>query len=1229
MNEENKKGIVLNRMYTGSYLSTNLGHEVINMFQADNGNHYLYLNATGDFSADYANKIGSMLLIKYAGQDEDGRPWAEVLGCATGLRDVYKRGEDGKTITQNEEYLVEVDEKQEIKDRIKDIKYGGVAINKVFEGADQQDVLISYQAANVKVPKQGKRIFLRFKAYGDSKQPVFFGTSDNIEVAPIVYEKEIDFYGSYLWKAKNEQGKEAYILSDSKVYVVNMDVKFASTSLKNYIEKDEKLTCLINDSDIWDDNSIEKLSNCTNVTKPEISIFNICQIENSENSISNALAFFMDKYRAQCCNFFKEYDIILNEKFKISREVDSKIEVKNKAAENYKSSKGRIDLLIEDDNNIIIIENKIKSDINGVKGDCDGKQLKRYHTYANWKKNEYGIEVIKQYLKEKLIHGAKCTVTLINENEILIEKPKGNDKILKFRNKTDEKVYENVEVYLDTLKEEFNKFDKKNVYLFILSPNYNKPHIEEYEKEGIGNEEWKQLTYRDIYEYLKDFNIEGDKNLTDFYNVIVRHTKDNLCDWLKENMRNTFIYRISELKDKTMPKYFTKSAFKVALECPRQLYYYNNEKYENQNNDDSFLQSLAEGGFQVGELAKIYCDVNEDIKSLDYNTSLEKTKELLKEDSVNIAEAAFCYNNCFVRVDILKKNGNNIELIEVKAKSWTSDDSFTSKSKKSDENKIASAIREYVYDVAFQKWVVVNALKELYPGQRFNVKAYLMMADKGKIASIDGMNQYFRIVKENGRTKIERSSDAVKLKEHEQVLTAFDVNELCDAIIKGETGEQEKLMGMKFESFVETMSDCYCNNKKAVTSLGTKCFKCPFDTSKGSELLSGYKECWKDMAKFKDEDFEKPLVKDLWGSYVNRDEFIKNGSYFLEGLKESNFKNTKITDGLNHVERKLLQVGLATNNEKMLEPFLSCINDGIYIDVDGLRDEMSKWKFPLHMIDFETTAVALPFYKGLRPYEQVAFQFSHHVIEKANGSYVVKHIGQYLNTQKGFFPNFGFARELKRQLEKDEGSVFRYSHHENSILRSIYEQLDKSNEKDKDELMCFIDSITHYKNDKKEVRGERDMIDLCEIVKKYFYHPSMKGSNSIKVVLPAVLNSSKLLKYKYSKPIYGKDIISQNYNAGNAKVWISYDENGVVENPYKHLEPVSAFLDLSEEEIRQYEDSLEESVSNGGAALAAYSKLQFSDDVESAALQEALLRYCELDTLAMVFIWEYFNEMIS
>ena len=139
-------------------------------------------------------------------------------------------------------------------------------------------------------------------------------------------------------------------------------------------------------------------------------------------------------------------------------------------------------------------------------------------------------------------------------------------------------------------------------------------------------------------------------------------------------------------------KLFTKSAFKTALTCPRQLYYYyDSQTYANQNNDDGFLQALAEGGFQVGELAKIYNGITDetDIKSLDYITSLEETKRLFERDDVCIAEAAFRYKNCFVRVDLLKKNGNTLELIEVKAKSWDKDSSFT---QKKNPNKISSDI---------------------------------------------------------------------------------------------------------------------------------------------------------------------------------------------------------------------------------------------------------------------------------------------------------------------------------------------------------------------------------------------------------------------------------------------------------------------------------------------------------------------------------------------------------
>ena len=50
-------------------------------------------------------------------------------------------------------------------------------------------------------------------------------------------------------------------------------------------------------------------------------------------------------------------------------------------------------------------------------------------------------------------------------------------------------------------------------------------------------------------------------------------------------------------------KMFTKSAFKQALTCPASMkYYHDSDEYANQNNSDDFLQALADGGNQAGDL---------------------------------------------------------------------------------------------------------------------------------------------------------------------------------------------------------------------------------------------------------------------------------------------------------------------------------------------------------------------------------------------------------------------------------------------------------------------------------------------------------------------------------------------------------------------------------------------------------------------------------------------------
>ena len=679
---------------------------------------------------------------------------------------------------------------------------------------------------------------------------------------------------------------------------------------------------------------------------------------------------------------------------------------------------------------------------------------------------------------------------------------------------------------------------------------------------------------------------------------------------------------------------FTKSAFKVALTCPTQLYYSRNPEYTNQSDTDEFLQALAEGGFQVGELAKVYYGIEgpADIKSLDYDESIRQTRALFESSAnVNIAESAFRYGRCFVRVDILQKVGSTINLIEVKAKSWNNlEDNFTDKR---DPSKVASGIQEYVYDAAFQKYVVTNALKQLYPDKNFTVHAFLMMADKTKVAPVDGINQCFRIAKDGGRTHIIRTPQAAALRDVEHILTPFDIDSLCNQIIAGHTTEQPAIMGMPFGQFVDKMSTIYCDNLRVDTPVGAACIKCPFynsgtDTAAGRD---GRHECFRKMAHFTDSDFQRPSVFDLNGSGIKRGNIIAGGTYFLDQVDESQIKVEPGPGCLSSTDRKWLHIGMATGNPGILARFAGNIHDGAYIDIDGLSQEMSGWTFPLHMIDFETTTVALPFYKGLRPYQDVAFQFSHHIIDlNPDGTYSIRHAGQFINTEKGHFPNFDFVRELKRQLEQDGGTIFRYAAHENSILRHISQQLQESREPDAPELMDFIAQITQYKERSKTISGPRNMVDMLELVKRYYYHPSMKGSNSIKAVLPAVLNSSRFLQQKYSHPIYGTEIPSLNIPATAPIAWINLMADGhTVENPYHLLPSVSTYIDVPDSELDREPDYDDMTICHGGAALTAYSKLQFSDTAQSEALSKALLRYCELDTMAMVFIWEYFNNMIS
>ena len=182
-------------------------------------------------------------------------------------------------------------------------------------------------------------------------------------------------------------------------------------------------------------------------------------------------------------------------------------------------------------------------------------------------------------------------------------------------------------------------------------------------------------------------------------------------------------------------RYLTKSRFKSALECPVKLFYTGKAEYPDKKKQDDFLAALAEGGFQVGELAKLYYPDGIEIEEKGYDLPLQKTQQLLQQDNVVIFEAAFRHENLFIRADIVVKKGNRIDLIEVKSKSFAGDETRMVGAK----GGLTAAWRPYLYDVAFQKYVVSLAM----PGCA--VKAHLMLADKEKMATVDGLNQKFFI----------------------------------------------------------------------------------------------------------------------------------------------------------------------------------------------------------------------------------------------------------------------------------------------------------------------------------------------------------------------------------------------------------------------------------------------------------------------------------------------------
>jgi hypothetical protein len=212
--------------------------------------------------------------------------------------------------------------------------------------------------------------------------------------------------------------------------------------------------------------------------------------------------------------------------------------------------------------------------------------------------------------------------------------------------------------------------------------------------------------------------------------------------------------------------------------------------------------------------------------------------------------------------------------------------------------------------------------------------------------------------------------------------------------------------------------------------------------------------------------------------------------------------------------------------------------------IDELRDFISKIKYPVCHLDFETIMPGVPMFDNSRPYQQIPFQYSIHYQKEKNGK--ITHKSYLAESNLKIDPRVNL---IKQMIEDTQGAstIFVYN---------IAFERTRINE--------MIRDFPEFGNDLQQINDR--MVDLIIPFRKHYYRTeTMMGSSSIKKVLPALCPE------------------------------FSYD----------NLE-----------------------ISNGMEASNSFLDLYYCEDYEKISkVRENLLKYCHLDTLAMVKIFEILENV--
>jgi hypothetical protein len=176
------------------------------------------------------------------------------------------------------------------------------------------------------------------------------------------------------------------------------------------------------------------------------------------------------------------------------------------------------------------------------------------------------------------------------------------------------------------------------------------------------------------------------------------------------------------------------------------------------------------------------------------------------------------------------------------------------------------------------------------------------------------------------------------------------------------------------------------------------------------------------------------------------------------------------------VEMKDIPLDILNKAQKI--QVMSFINEREFIDKNAIAVFLNTLFYPIAFLDFETVFTAIPLFDGTRPYQQVPFQFSLHLLESDHSA--LKHF-EFLS-EEGADPRRELTEKLLERVPP-EACILTYTDFETNRLRDL------------------IGWFPEYKERIERLIG--NIHDLSAPFRSMdYYHWKMNGSYSIKTVLP-------------------------------------------------------------------------------------------------------------------------------